>query len=60
MIFNHDKTEKYAIEIKFPTNGQYPEQMFIFCKDIKFLEELKNNDFPIMPLYVLQMMTIFR
>ncbi|EPA06102.1 hypothetical protein [Candidatus Nitrosarchaeum limnium] len=45
VIFNQDKTEKSAIEIKFPTNGQYPEQMFSFCKDIKFLEELKNNGF---------------
>jgi len=45
VIFNHDKTQKSAIEIKFPTNGQYPEQMFSFCKDIKFLEQLKNKGF---------------
>lgn len=29
-----------AIELKFPRNGQVPEQMFAFCKDIQFLEEL--------------------
>lgn len=32
-----------AIELKFPRNGQYPEQMFSFCKDIKFLEQLKSK-----------------
>ncbi|MBM3896851.1 MAG: hypothetical protein FJ360_03850 [Thaumarchaeota archaeon] len=45
VIFNNDKTSKTAIEIKFPTNGQYPEQMFSFCKDIKFLEQLKSKGF---------------
>jgi len=45
IIFNEDKSKKTAIEIKFPTNGQYPEQMFSFCKDIKFLEQLKSNGF---------------
>ena len=34
-IFNNDKTEKYAIELKHPLNGQYPEQMYSFVKDIK-------------------------
>lgn len=29
-----------AIELKFPRNGQYPEQMFGFCKDVAFVEEL--------------------
>lgn len=33
---------KCAIELKFPRNRQYPEQMFSFIKDISFLEELKN------------------
>ena len=37
--------KKTAIEIKYPTNGQYPEQMFQFCKDIKFLEQLKKFGF---------------
>ncbi|MBU5257242.1 hypothetical protein [Tissierella praeacuta] len=44
-IFNNDKTEKYAIELKHPLNGQYPEQMYSFVKDIKFMEELKENGF---------------
>lgn len=29
-----------VIELKFPRNGQYPEQMFNFCKDISFTEQL--------------------
>jgi hypothetical protein len=33
-------TDKYAIELKYPLNGQYPEQMFSFIKDIKFMEEI--------------------
>ena len=44
-IFNNDKTEKYAIELKHPLNGQYPEQMYSFVKDIKFMEELKESGF---------------
>ncbi|WP_418186650.1 hypothetical protein [Aliarcobacter lanthieri] len=41
-IYNKDKN-LCAIELKFPRNGQYPEQMFSFCKDIKFLEQLKSK-----------------
>ena len=37
--------EKQAIELKYPLNGQYPEQMFSFIKDIKFMEELKESGF---------------
>jgi len=44
-IFNDDKTEIYAIELKHPLNGQHPEQMYSFVKDIKFLEELKERGF---------------
>lgn len=44
-IFNSDKTEKYALELKYPLNGQYPEQMYSFCKDIKFMEQLKEYGF---------------
>jgi hypothetical protein len=48
-IFRGDEpkksTEKHAIEIKFPINGEYPAQMFSFCKDIRFLEELKAAGF---------------
>lgn len=36
------KAEKIAIELKFPRNGQYPEQMFSFIKDIKFMEQVKK------------------
>lgn len=39
---NELKAEKIAIELKFPRNGQYPEQMFSFIKDIKFMEQVKN------------------
>ena len=34
-----------AIELKFPRNGQHPEQMFSFCKDIVFAEQLKRSGF---------------
>ncbi len=44
-IFTQDKHEKYAIEMKCPMNGQYPEQMYSFAKDIKFMEELKDRGF---------------
>lgn len=43
VIFN--EKEKYAIELKYPLNGQYPEQMYLFIKDIKFCEELKERGF---------------
>ena len=39
-VFTPDKAERVAIEVKFPRNGQYPEQMFSFCKDIAFVEQL--------------------
>ena len=29
-----------AFELKFLRNGQYPEQMYSFCKDVAFLEQL--------------------
>jgi len=45
VIFNSDKTEKYALELKCPLNGQYPEQMYSFCKDIKFMEQIKEYGF---------------
>ena len=44
-IVVYNDTEKYAIELKYPLNGQYPEQMFSFVKDIKFMEELKAAGF---------------
>ena len=42
VIYNENE-RKCAIELKFPRNGQYPEQMFSFVKDIAFLEELKTK-----------------
>lgn len=45
-VFSKDRAElKYAIELKYPRNGQHPEQMFSFCKDIAFVEELKAAGF---------------
>jgi hypothetical protein len=38
-----DGDEEYAIELKFPRNGQYPEEMFEFIKDIQFMEEVKAH-----------------
>lgn len=43
VIYNDE--ERYAIELKYPLNGQYPETMFSFAKDIKFVEQLKQNGF---------------
>ena len=37
-IFNYELTECYAIELKYPRNGQYLESMYSFIKDIKFME----------------------
>jgi len=45
VVFTPDKKKKYCIEIKFPTQGQHPEQMFKSCKDIAFLEQLKDTGF---------------
>jgi hypothetical protein len=45
-VFSAEKKNlKLAIELKFPRNGQYPEQMFSFCKDIVFLEQLRAAGF---------------
>jgi hypothetical protein len=44
-IFSPDQTHKAAIELKFPRNGQYPEQMFSACKDVAFLEQLVEQGF---------------
>jgi hypothetical protein len=34
-----------AIELKYPRNGQVPEAMYGFCKDISFLEQLRSAGF---------------
>ena len=44
-IFDNDFSECYAIELKYPRNGQYPEEMYSFIKDIKFMEQLKEAGF---------------
>ena len=40
-----DKGKRYAIELKYPKNGQYPEEMYQFIKDIRFMEQVKNAGF---------------
>lgn len=45
VLFDQEKKEKYAIEVKFPRNGQFPEQMYSFIKDICFMEQLKEKGF---------------
>lgn len=44
-IFKPDMSEKYAIELKYPMNGQYPETMYSFIKDICFCEQLTESGF---------------
>ena len=34
-----------VIELKYPRNGQVPETMYSFCKDISFLEQLNKAGF---------------
>lgn len=42
VVFSKDRSDlKYAVELKYPRNGQHPEAMFSFCKDVAFAEELK-------------------
>lgn len=45
VIYDKEKKKKICIELKHPLRGQYPEQMFSFLKDIKFLEGLMENNF---------------
>ena len=45
-IFSENPTQLIStIELKYPRNGQVPESMFSFCKDIAFLEQLKKAGF---------------
>jgi hypothetical protein len=45
-VFSADKAHKHSVlELKFPRNGQHPEQMFKFCQDICFAEQLKQEGF---------------
>ena len=41
VIYDANKAEKYAIELKCPKNGQYPMQMYEFINDILFVQQLK-------------------
>lgn len=42
-VRNCVQSKDSAIELKLPQNGQYPEQMYSFIKDISFMEQVKNN-----------------
>lgn len=44
-LFPKAQGYKLAVELKFPRNGQYPEQMFKACQDIGFLEQLVQGGF---------------
>lgn len=45
VVFTSDKKVRQCVEVKFPTQGQYPEQMFSACKDVRFLEQLVESGF---------------
>lgn len=44
-VFGNGSERECAIELKYPRNGQHPEQMFAFCKDICFIEQLHEAGF---------------
>ncbi len=44
VVFRPNFPETYALEFKFPRT-QVPEQMFKACKDIQFLEQLRDRGF---------------
>jgi hypothetical protein len=39
-VVSADASERIAIELKFPRSGQHPEQMFKFCEDLSFVEQI--------------------
>jgi hypothetical protein len=43
--FTPDLRTKYMIELKYPRNGQVPEQMFKACEDVMFVEQMVANGF---------------
>lgn len=45
VVYNSAEKRAYALELKYPTHGQYPEQMFKCCQDICFLEQLVTKGF---------------
>ena len=44
-IFSDQNNLDMVLELKYPRNGQVPESLFSFCKDIVFLEQLKKSGF---------------
>ena len=45
VIFSDKNDLSHVMELKYPRNGQVPESMFGFCKDIMFLEQLLKSGF---------------
>lgn len=45
VLYDVSRGERYAIELKMPMNGEYPEEMYKFVEDIKFMEQLKALGF---------------
>lgn len=45
IVNRQSKSLEGVIELKYPRNGQVPETMFNFCKDISFLEQLQSAGF---------------
>jgi hypothetical protein len=45
VVFSNKNNPDCVVELKYPRNGQYPESMFSFCKDIAFLEQLSDSGF---------------
>jgi hypothetical protein len=43
VVRSPDTNETFAIELKCPRQGQYPEQMFKLCQDLQFLEQLVEH-----------------
>ena len=35
--------KRYAIELKYPKNGQYPEEMYQFIRDIAFAQHIHRT-----------------
>lgn len=44
-VFASETAPDVAIELKYPRNGQHPEQMFKFCEDVQFAEQLRHSKF---------------
>jgi len=44
-VFSDVEDPLLAVELKYPRSGQYPEQLFSFCKDMVFLEQLRESGF---------------